>query len=152
VPAGASKILFELPLLYFILAKYAVASILTVVAKEAITAVSWDSAGVTTGPGKAQGALQQAVATVFGGSCCICITHSGGQGGHQCVGLCWRHHRIRAPHENTFCCGGVCICILHSHCCGCPTMQTGAVTKDSASILMGPGGPWALWRSSVNAA
>ncbi|WIA21356.1 hypothetical protein OEZ85_000577 [Tetradesmus obliquus] len=48
--AGASKILFQLPLLYFILAKYTVACILTAVAKEAITAVAWDSAGVTTGP------------------------------------------------------------------------------------------------------
>jgi hypothetical protein len=53
--SGASKILFELPLLYFILAKYAVACALTVVAKEAITAVAWDSAGVTTGPGEVYG-------------------------------------------------------------------------------------------------
>ncbi|KAI8476127.1 MAG: hypothetical protein J3K34DRAFT_516801 [Monoraphidium minutum] len=58
--AGAAKILWQLPLLYFILAKarrrrrfsvfYAVACVLTVIAEDAITAVAWDSAGVTTGP------------------------------------------------------------------------------------------------------
>uniref|UniRef100_A0A383WCJ1 DUF1538 domain-containing protein n=1 Tax=Tetradesmus obliquus TaxID=3088 RepID=A0A383WCJ1_TETOB len=47
---GATKILFQLPLIYFILAKYVVACGLTVVARESITAVAWDSAGVTTGP------------------------------------------------------------------------------------------------------
>jgi hypothetical protein len=64
---GASKILFELPLLYFILAKYAVACLLTVVAKEAITAVAWDSAGVTTGPGRD--------AALFCAVLCMLCTH-----------------------------------------------------------------------------
>lgn len=48
--SGASKILWQLPLIYFVLAKYAVAVALTVAAQESITAVAWDSAGVTTGP------------------------------------------------------------------------------------------------------
>lgn len=44
--AGACKILFQLPLIYFILVKYAVACGLTAAARESITAVAWDSAGV----------------------------------------------------------------------------------------------------------
>ena len=47
---GAVKILFSLPILYFILGKYAVACALTFITADAITAVAWDSAGVTTGP------------------------------------------------------------------------------------------------------
>lgn len=47
---GACTILFSLPLIYFILSKYAAASVLTALTKEAYTAVAWDSAGVTTGP------------------------------------------------------------------------------------------------------
>jgi hypothetical protein len=43
--AGACKILFRLPLIWFIIVKYAVAVGLTVVARESITAVAWDSAG-----------------------------------------------------------------------------------------------------------
>eukprot|EP00882_Tetradesmus_deserticola_P025295 GHRQ01027771.1.p1 GENE.GHRQ01027771.1~~GHRQ01027771.1.p1 ORF type:complete len:151 (+),score=27.73 GHRQ01027771.1:98-550(+) len=43
--AGACKILFQLPLIYFILVKYVVACSLTVVARESVTAVAWDSAG-----------------------------------------------------------------------------------------------------------
>jgi hypothetical protein len=43
--AGACKILFQLPLIWFILVKYAVAGGLTVIARESITAVAWDSAG-----------------------------------------------------------------------------------------------------------
>jgi hypothetical protein len=42
---GACKILFRLPLIYFILAKYLVACALTVVSRESVTAVAWDSAG-----------------------------------------------------------------------------------------------------------
>jgi hypothetical protein len=44
-PAGACKILFQLQIIYFILAKYAVACTITAVAQESITAVAWDSAG-----------------------------------------------------------------------------------------------------------
>jgi len=47
---GAVKILYELPVVYFILGKYAVAVCLTIITEDAITAVAWDSAGVTTGP------------------------------------------------------------------------------------------------------
>ena len=46
---GAAKILYSLPIIYFILGKYAVAVVLTFFSAEAITAVAWDSAGVTTG-------------------------------------------------------------------------------------------------------
>ncbi|KAI3426322.1 hypothetical protein D9Q98_008695 [Chlorella vulgaris] len=48
--AGSLKILYSLPLIYFLLAKYAVAVMLTIVTEDSITAVAWDSAGVTTGP------------------------------------------------------------------------------------------------------
>jgi hypothetical protein len=48
--AGAMKILYDLPLIWFLLGKYALALGLTVVNEESITAVAWDSAGVTTGP------------------------------------------------------------------------------------------------------
>jgi hypothetical protein len=44
--AGACKILFRLPLIYFILIKYVIACGLTVIARESITAVAWDSAGI----------------------------------------------------------------------------------------------------------
>ncbi len=47
---GATKILFGVPVVYFILAKYGVALLLTYSADEAMTNVAWDSAGVTTGP------------------------------------------------------------------------------------------------------
>ncbi len=47
---GAAKILYEVPIIYFILGKYAVAVALTYASEEAVTAVAWDSAGVTTGP------------------------------------------------------------------------------------------------------
>jgi hypothetical protein len=46
---GAVKILFNVAITYFILSKYFVAVLLTVVSPDAITAVAWDSAGVTTG-------------------------------------------------------------------------------------------------------
>ena len=47
---GAAKILYSLPIIYFILAKYTIACILTVYSPAAVTAIAWDSAGVTTGP------------------------------------------------------------------------------------------------------
>ncbi len=49
-PAGAMKILYDLPIIWFLLGKYAVALSLTAVTDESIVAVAWDSAGVTTGP------------------------------------------------------------------------------------------------------
>lgn len=47
---GATKILFEIPVIYFILAKYGVAVLLTLNSNEDFTNIAWDSAGVTTGP------------------------------------------------------------------------------------------------------
>lgn len=47
---GSVKILYTVPVIYFILGKYAVAVGLTIITEDAITAVAWDSAGVTTGP------------------------------------------------------------------------------------------------------
>ena len=48
--AGATKILFGVSVIYFILAKYGVAFLLTLEASEEFTCIAWDSAGVTTGP------------------------------------------------------------------------------------------------------
>lgn len=48
--AGAAKIIFSLPIIYFILGKYAIAVGLMFISQEAIAAVAYDSAGVTTGP------------------------------------------------------------------------------------------------------
>jgi hypothetical protein len=47
---GSVKILFGVPIMYFILAKYGVAVLLTLQANEDFTNIAWDSAGVTTGP------------------------------------------------------------------------------------------------------
>jgi hypothetical protein len=44
------KILYNLRLIYFLLAKYVVAVTMTVVTEDSVTAVAWDSAGETTGP------------------------------------------------------------------------------------------------------
>lgn len=43
--AGAVKILFEVGLIYWVLAKYAVASVLTYFSSEDFTNIAWDSAG-----------------------------------------------------------------------------------------------------------
>jgi len=48
--AGSSKILFDINIIYLILAKYSVAAFLTVFSSENFTNIAWDSAGVTTGP------------------------------------------------------------------------------------------------------
>lgn len=48
--AGATKILFSVPLIYIILVKYTIALIITFFAPDDFTSVAWDSAGVTTGP------------------------------------------------------------------------------------------------------
>jgi len=48
--AGVAKIIWSIPIIYFILGKYAIAVGLTLVTGEALTAIAWDSAGVTTGP------------------------------------------------------------------------------------------------------
>ncbi len=47
---GVMKLLFHLPLIYFILPGYAVALTLTFFAHEEYVNIAWDSAGVTTGP------------------------------------------------------------------------------------------------------
>lgn len=47
---GAVKILFGVPIIFFILSKYFITAILTSKAPESFTNVAWDSAGVTTGP------------------------------------------------------------------------------------------------------
>ncbi|KAF6248567.1 hypothetical protein COO60DRAFT_1065160 [Scenedesmus sp. NREL 46B-D3] len=68
--AGACKILFQLPLIYFILVKYVVACGLTVIARESITAVAWDSAGGQapgSGAGLDAGVLTHVNANVTGG-------------------------------------------------------------------------------------
>jgi hypothetical protein len=48
--AGTAKIIYSIPIIYFILGKYAIATGLTLITGEALTAIAWDSAGVTTGP------------------------------------------------------------------------------------------------------
>jgi hypothetical protein len=47
---GATKILFGVPLIWFILVKYVVAVSLTMFISEDFVNIAWDSAGVTTGP------------------------------------------------------------------------------------------------------
>lgn len=47
---GATKILLSIPTIYFILSAYFTSSLLTLAASQNITAIAWDSAGVTTGP------------------------------------------------------------------------------------------------------
>jgi hypothetical protein len=89
---GAAKILFSLPLIYFILGKYAVASALTAITKEGYAAVAWDSAGVTTGP------VTGKLMTV----CCM-------------VGVCG----LRAPEYSTV--GALCRTPAHMQTCAqCP--------------------------------
>jgi hypothetical protein len=50
VALGLLKLIFDLPLVYMILAGYLLALVLTVVSSEEFVNVAWDSAGVTTGP------------------------------------------------------------------------------------------------------
>jgi len=50
IALGLLKLIFDLPLVYMILAGYLLALTLTVVSTEAFVNVAWDSAGVTTGP------------------------------------------------------------------------------------------------------
>ena len=47
---GATKILFGVPLIWFIILKYFVAVSLTMFISEDFVNIAWDSAGVTTGP------------------------------------------------------------------------------------------------------
>lgn len=47
---GVARILFHLPLWTLLLAGYAIALALTVISREEIVNLAWDSAGVTTGP------------------------------------------------------------------------------------------------------
>jgi len=50
VALGLLKLIFDLPLVYMILAGYLLALVLTVASSEEFVNVAWDSAGVTTGP------------------------------------------------------------------------------------------------------
>ena len=50
IARGSPKLIFDLPLVYMILAGYLLALALTVVSSEEFVNVAWDSAGVTTGP------------------------------------------------------------------------------------------------------
>lgn len=47
---GVAKILFDLTLAYILVGAYVVALVLTILAKEELVNLAWDSAGVTTGP------------------------------------------------------------------------------------------------------
>jgi hypothetical protein len=62
---GACKILFSLPLIYFILGKYAVASALTAITKEGYAAVAWDSAGASR--------VEECVGSVHPAYICGCV-------------------------------------------------------------------------------
>ncbi|MBT3921751.1 MAG: DUF1538 domain-containing protein [Nitrospina sp.] len=50
ISLGVLKIIFEIPISYFLLPAYALAIVLTIVSSEEFVNVAWDSAGVTTGP------------------------------------------------------------------------------------------------------
>ncbi|WP_291995501.1 DUF1538 domain-containing protein [Candidatus Accumulibacter sp. ACC003] len=47
---GVARILFDLPLWVLLLSGYTIALVLTIVSREEIVNLAWDSAGVTTGP------------------------------------------------------------------------------------------------------
>jgi hypothetical protein len=47
---GFGRILYDLPLIWFLIPPYAVVLILTIWSEEQFTAIAWDSGGVTTGP------------------------------------------------------------------------------------------------------
>jgi hypothetical protein len=50
IALGVSKIIFNIPIVYFLLPGYTIAVILTYFSTEEFVNVAWDSAGVTTGP------------------------------------------------------------------------------------------------------
>ncbi len=50
ISLGIFKIMFDIPLAYFLVPGYALAAALTVVSTEEYVNIAWDSAGVTTGP------------------------------------------------------------------------------------------------------
>lgn len=50
ISIGVLKIIFDFPLLYFLVPAYAITLLLTVASTEEFTNIGWDSAGVTTGP------------------------------------------------------------------------------------------------------
>ena len=50
IALGVTKLVFDLPLVWFIVPPYLVAALLTAVSSEEFVNVAWDSAGVTTGP------------------------------------------------------------------------------------------------------
>lgn len=47
---GVIKIIFDMPIIFFIVSLYLIAGILTVITDEKYVSLAWDSAGVTTGP------------------------------------------------------------------------------------------------------
>jgi hypothetical protein len=47
---GFGRILYDLPLIWFLIPPYAVVLVLTIWSEEQFTAIAWDSGGVTTGP------------------------------------------------------------------------------------------------------
>jgi len=50
IALGLTRLIFDLPLVWFILPGYLIAVVLTVLSDETFVNVAWDSAGVTTGP------------------------------------------------------------------------------------------------------
>ena len=50
ISLGVLKIIFEIPISYFLLPGYTLAIVLTAISSEEFVNVAWDSAGVTTGP------------------------------------------------------------------------------------------------------
>ncbi|MBT5260266.1 MAG: DUF1538 family protein, partial [Nitrospina sp.] len=50
ISLGVLKIIFEIPISYFLLPGYTLAIVLTAFSSEEFVNVAWDSAGVTTGP------------------------------------------------------------------------------------------------------
>ena len=50
IAVGLTKIIFDLPLAWFLIPGYATAIVLTYFSSEEFVNIAWDSAGVTTGP------------------------------------------------------------------------------------------------------
>ena len=50
ISLGLLKLIFGIPLVWLIVPGYLIALLLTVISKETIVNIAWDSAGVTTGP------------------------------------------------------------------------------------------------------
>ncbi|MGA0394988.1 MAG: DUF1538 domain-containing protein, partial [Rhodospirillales bacterium] len=50
ISLGVLKIIYNLPIAYFLIPGYAIAIVLTALSSEEFVNIAWDSAGVTTGP------------------------------------------------------------------------------------------------------